>query len=341
MSSHRAPVSTVLSHALVPLLLGAVMALAYLGGFHKPEPRDVRVDVVGTTAQTRVFAQTVQDALGDRVSVRVTPTVEDARAALRDQAVAGAYLPDPRSPRLLVSGAASDTTALAVERMFAPVALAQHLPLTVEDVVPTTADDPSGQSLFFYLVALTVGGYGLAIAVAAAGASRPLRSRLALGAAAAGANAVVVTGIAHLVFDAVGGHPLAVGALALVYSLAVMAFGIGLHPLLGRFTTAAMVVLFVALNFTSSGGVFAPALQPRFFEVLHDFWIGSGLLEATRKIAYFPDAALGGDVAKLVGWLAAGALLVLVGWLRERAATEPAPVESAEELELEENLAAV
>src|SRR3954466_2249361 len=38
----------VLSHLLVPVLLATGMALAYLGGFHQPDPHGVRVDVVGT-----------------------------------------------------------------------------------------------------------------------------------------------------------------------------------------------------------------------------------------------------------------------------------------------------
>jgi hypothetical protein len=44
--------------------------------------------------------------------------------------------------------------------------------------------------------------------------------------------------------------------------------GVGLHPFLGRWTTGTLVLLFVMLNFTGSGGVFAPELQPGFFAAL-------------------------------------------------------------------------
>lgn len=97
-----------------------------------------------------------------------------------------------------------------------------------------------------------------------------------------------------------------------------MLFAIGLHPFIGRFTTLAMVTIFVGLNFTTSGGVFAPALQSKFFAVLHDFWIGAGLNEASRNLAYFPDVSNGGEIAKIVGWLIVGAALVGVVALRER-----------------------
>jgi hypothetical protein len=112
-----------------------------------------------------------------------------------------------------------------------------------------------------------------------------------------------------------------IGVLAWIYSTAIVLIGIGLHPFLGRWTTASLVALFVMLNFTSSGGIFAPALQPGFFASLHSFWIGSGLVEAGRDLMYFPGLGIGRHVVVLLLWLAAGVGLSAIAAAAERRRT--------------------
>jgi hypothetical protein len=337
---NRTVIRHVLTHLLVPLFLGTGMALAYLGGFHEPSPHGLRVDVVGSSPETRVFAQTVQDRLGDRVAVRTVTTEAEARAHLATQDTAGAYVPDPRRPTLLVATAASDTTAVTIERMFAPVALRQGLPLEIADVVPTHPSDPTGQGIFFYLVALTVGAYSSAIAIGVAGARLLMRQRVALAALAAGAVSLLSTLVAGPLYDALPTNVVAIGLLSWLYTAAVVILGVGLHTFLGRFTTATLVALFVMLNFTSSGGVFAPALQPGFFGALHSFWIGSGLVEGGRKLLYFPDLGIGREVLTVALWLAAGLAVAGAAAMVERRRAVPAPVPDPAEAELQETVVA-
>jgi len=353
MSVHSSPAPAwtllrhVLTHLVVPVLLATGMALTYLGAFHQPEPHGVRVDVVGRGPEVAVLAQTVQDRLGDRVAVRTVPTVDDARQALTAREIAGAYVPDPVRPTLMLAGAASDTTAVTVERMLAPVALAQGQPLDVEDVAPTGNTDPTGQGVFFYLVALSVGAYSAAIAIAAAGGRLPMRMRALLAVGAAGAVTLIATVVAGPLYGALPTSAGTIGLLAWIYTTAVVLIGVGLHTFLGRWTTLSLVTLFVMLNFTSSGGVFAPAMQPGFFASLHSFWIGSGLVEAGRTLLYFPGLGVGRQVLVLVLWLTAGAALVTVAAAVERrraarapvAAVRPVPPVAVEE-ELEESVAA-
>jgi hypothetical protein len=319
----------VLTHLLVPVLLATGMALSYLGAFHQPEPHGVRLDVVGGGPQVAVLAQTIQDELGDRAAVRTVPSVAEARDALAHREISGAYVPVPTAPTLLLAGAASDTTAVTVERMLAPVALAQGLPLTVEDVAPADGSDPTGQGIFFYLVALSVGAYSAAIAIGAAGGRLPLRTRGLLGVGAAGVITLLSTVVAGPLYGALPSSSGAIGLLAWVYASAVVLIGVGLHTFLGRWTTVTLVALFVMLNFTSSGGVFAPELQPGFFASLHSFWIGSGLVEAGRTLEYFPDLGIGRDVLILALWLAAGVLLLALAGLAEGRRTAAAPSTAA------------
>jgi hypothetical protein len=336
----------VLTHLVVPLFLATGMALAYLGGFHHPDPRGLKVDVVGDTPRAMLLAQRVQDGLGDRVSVRTVGTEEEARAQIAGRQIVAAYVPDHRAPKLLLATAGSDTTAIAVERMLSPTALSRGLPLQVEDVVPTDSNDPTGQGIFFYLVALSVGGYSAAIAIGAAGAPLRMRSRAALGVLAAGAISLLAVLVAGPLYHVIPSHVLEIGLLSWWYVAAVVLIGIGLHTFLRRYTTATLVALFVMLNFTSSGGVFAPDLQPGFFAALHGFWIGSGFLEAGRNLLYFPAVGIGRDLTILGGWLFAGLAVVAVAAgaeQRRRAAAGNAAVEEEAdpvEEELEETVAA-
>ena len=89
--NHALSIKTIASHVAVPLVIGAVMALAYLGGFHKPDPHDLRVDVVGTGASTQVIAQTLQQDLGDHVSIRTIATADQARDAIEHREIAAAF----------------------------------------------------------------------------------------------------------------------------------------------------------------------------------------------------------------------------------------------------------
>ncbi|MCU1670158.1 MAG: hypothetical protein JWP40_3085 [Blastococcus sp.] len=348
----------VLSHLIVPFFLATGMALAYLGAFHQPEPKTVRLDVVGSGPQVAVLAQTIQNKLGDRAVVHTVPTVGAARSALEHREIAGAYVPDVLSPSLMLAGAASDTTAVTVERMLAPVALAEGLPLRVDDVAPAGPTDPTGQGIFFYLVALSVGSYSAAIAIGAAGGRLPMRIRALLAVGAAAVISVLCTVIAGPLYGALTGHAAAIGLLAWIYASAVVLIGVGLHTFLGRWTTATLVALFVMLNFTSSGGIFAPALQPGFFASLHAFWIGSGLVEAGRTLEYFPALGIGHDVTILLLWLAAGLAVVALAAAAERrrspvaaapttaasprhAAPTPAETDAHREAEVEEEAEAV
>ncbi len=99
---------------------------------------------------------------------------------------------------------------------------------------------------------------------------------------------------------------------AWMYDAIIVALGVGLHPLLGRWTTPILTMLFVMLNFTSSGGIFQPAFQPGFFAGLNAFWSGAAWLQAAQDLQYFPGASLGRSSLVLALWLAAAVLLAVV-----------------------------
>ncbi|MCX5053097.1 MULTISPECIES: hypothetical protein [unclassified Streptomyces] len=314
----------VITHLITPLLMCLGMGLAYMGAFVTPEPHHLPVAVVGSGPQAKVFAQTVKDEAGDKLDVRTVATRSEAVDLLNSRDITGAYVPGARAPELVVASAASDMDATAVEKVFTPVAAAQGVALKVTDVAAPVDDDPTGQGLFFLLIALSIGSYASVAALGAAGGTLPMRMRalLALGVSAvvSGIGALLAGPVFHLAH-----HDLAqLWGMAWLYSAGILFVGVGLHTFLKRWTTLAMMVLFVMLNFTSSGGLFRPDLQNGFFGTLHAFWNGAGFVEGARSLLYFGSDGLSRNVGTLAAWLLLGLVITAIAAVRERAKV-PAP----------------
>jgi hypothetical protein len=330
----------VLTHLLTPLLMCVGMGLGYLGAFGDPAPHHLPVAVVGQAPARLVMAQTLQDRAGDALDVRTVPSREDAVRLLEDRQIYGAYLTDRTAPELLVASAGSDTNATAVEKVFTPVAARQGAPLKVTDVVPPAPHDPTGQGLFFLLVAVSIGSYASVAVIGGAGAVLPMRVRALLAAGMSLVVSAVGALFAGPVFHIVDHGLPGVWGLIWLYSAGILLIGTGLHTFLRRWTTLGVMVLFVMLNFTSSGGVFRPELQNGFFGALHAFWNGAGFIEGARDLVYFHGHGLGGGVLVLTVWLAVGAVTVLAAALTERRhAAEAVPVAQAVETEEEQEMA--
>ncbi|MEU8510634.1 hypothetical protein AB0C76_03445 [Kitasatospora sp. NPDC048722] len=329
-------------HLITPLLMCLGMALAYQGAFHQPEPHHLKVAVVGTTPQTQGLAQAIRAKAGDALDVRALPDRATAEQQLRDRDLVGAFVPDARSPELIVAKGNSDTSVVAATAVFTGVTDRQGLPLRVTDLTTPAKGDPTGQGLFFLLVALSIGSYASVAVIGAAGAALGMRIRALVGLAVSLVVSVIGIVTAGPVFHVVDHDATAVWALGWLYSAGVVFIGTGLHTFLKKWTTLTMMVLFVMLNFTTSGGIYRPELQNGFFGTLHGFWTGAGFLEGARSILYFDGGAgLGGHVLTLAVWLLLGGVVMAAAAVYERRGRRPleaargeaADVEAEEEME--------
>ncbi|MFD7163542.1 hypothetical protein ACFWAG_09230 [Streptomyces violascens] len=303
------------------------MGLAYLGAFATPEPHHLPVAVVGAGPEAKVFAQTVKDKAGDKLDVRTVADRATAVDQLKHRDISGAYVLNAKAPELIVASAGSDMSATAVTKIFTPVASAQDVPLKVTDVVPPVSDDPTGSGIFFLLIAVSIGSYASVAALGAAGAGLSLRVRAALVTGVSFAVSVIGAAFAGPLFHLVDHGLWGVWAMSWLYSAGILFLGAGLHTFLKRWTTLAVMVLFVMLNFTSSGGLFRPELQNGFFGSLHAFWNGAGLVEGIRDLVYFGGHGLARNVWVLAAWLVLGlAVMAIAGLVEHRRARAAAPV---------------
>ncbi|MFE3882588.1 ABC transporter permease [Streptomyces lydicus] len=222
------------------------------------------------------------------------------------------------APELLVATAGSDTSASVVQKVFTPVAAQQGAPLKVTDVAPTAEDDPTGQGIFFLLVAISIGSYASVAVIGGAGAVLPVRLRAALAIGTSFVVGLIGAAFAGPVFHLVDHGLRGLWGMAWLYSAGILLIGTGLHTFLKRWTTLGVMALFVMLNFTSSGGIFRPEMQNGFFAALHSFWNGAGFVEGTRSHVYFDDYGLSGHVWTLGWWLVAGLLMIGAAALAEK-----------------------
>ncbi|GAA2431574.1 hypothetical protein ACFPFX_27695 [Streptomyces mauvecolor] len=317
----------VLTHLITPLLMCLGMGLAYLGAFATPEPHHLPVAVVGAGPEAKVFAQTVKDKAGDKLDVRTVADRATAVDQLEHRDISGAYVLNAKAPELIVASAGSDMSATAVTKVFTPVASAQGVPLKVTDVVPPVSGDPTGSGIFFLLIAVSIGSYASVAALGAAGAGLSLKVRAALVTGVSFTVSVIGAAFAGPLFHLVDHGLWGVWAMSWLYSAGILFLGAGLHTFLKRWTTLAVMVLFVMLNFTSSGGLFRPELQNGFFGSLHAFWNGAGFVEGIRDLVYFGSHGLGRNVWVLAAWLVLGlAVMAVAGLVERRRAGVAAPV---------------
>ncbi|MFI0905983.1 ABC transporter permease [Streptomyces sioyaensis] len=257
-------------------------------------------------------------AHGASRGVRTPGGADSAGASTGRGGAGGAAGPTRPAPELLVATAGSDTSATVVQKIFTPIAAQQGAPLKVTDVVPTTGDDPTGQGIFFLLVAISIGSYASVAVIGGAGAVLPIRLRAALALGTSFVVGLIGTAFAGPVFHLVDHGLAGLEGMAWLYSAGILLIGTGLHTFLRRWTTLGVMALFVMLNFTSSGGIFRPEMQNGFFAALHSFWNGAGFVEGTRSHVYFDGYGLSGHVWTLVWWLVAGLVTVGAAALAER-----------------------
>jgi hypothetical protein len=315
--------------------------LCYTSALQAPAPHGVPVAVAGPAAQTTPLRDGLARAAGPAFDVQAAPAPAAAAREVAGQDLDGAYVPAAQpggTATVIVAAASGNAVTAAVESLFRAVAAHQGARLAVRDVRPLPAGDTSGLSVFFFMIACTLGGF---LAVTATGLAAPAlrpRSRWPLFGAVAIATPILAYLLAGPGLGAIGGPAGAIAALlgtGALYVLIITMIARGLQLVLGTIGMLfAGFAVFVLLNFPSSGDSAPGPMLPTFWHVLNRFWIGASASDAFRGIVYFGGQGAGTGVLKLLGWLAVGAVLLALGWVKlQRGGQEvtPAGAGAAEE----------
>jgi hypothetical protein len=252
---------------------------------------------------------------GDPLDARRASSRPAALSGIDDREVYGAY--EAATNRLFVASAANRATAIALEQTFNRVAAAQRKPaVRVTDVKPLPPKDPNGTAAFYAMIAWVFGGYIASTLIGLIGRPRSRSRRRA--AARIGALAVhgIVAAILSVVilrvsFDVFSGHVVALCAIAALTIFASGAASAGIQAAAGPAGTALVILVFVILGNSASGGPFARPLLPGLWRTIGGVLPPGASVDLARSALFFDGARIAGPILVLVGWAALGTALAL------------------------------
>ena len=259
----------------------------------------------------------------------------DALSQIDDREVYGAY--EAATNRLFVASAANRATAVALEQTFNRIAAAQDRPaVRVTDVKPLPPKDPNGTAAFYAVIAWMFGGYIGATLIGLIGSPRSTSRRRAAARIGALAGFGIVAGILSVVmlrvsFGVFSGHVVAMCAIGALTIFASGAATAGIQAAAGPAGTGLVILVFVILGNSASGGPFARPLLPGLWRTIGGVLPPGASVDLTRSALFFDGARIAGPILVLVAWAVLGTLLALAlgGRIMDPADTEAAAAAGA------------
>jgi hypothetical protein len=330
--ANTAPSPRAVTLVLLPAtVLMLAFAFFYVGAFHDPTPHHVPLAVVGPPA----VAVPLNRLPGDPLDARPVSSRADALSQIDDRDVYGAY--EPTTNRLFVASAANRATAVALEQTFDLIAEAQNRPaVRVTDIKPLPPKDPNGTAAFYAVVAWMFGGYIGATLIGLIGSPRSTSRKRAAARIGALAGFAIVSGILSVVmlrasFGVFSGHVDAICAIAVLTILASGAATAGIQAAAGPAGTGLVILVFVILGNSASGGPFARPLLPGLWRTIGGVLPPGASVDLSRSALFFGGARIVGPILVLVVWAVLGTLLALAlgGRIMDPADTEAAAAAGA------------
>lgn len=201
-----------------------------------------------------------------------------------------------------------------IRQVFTSAAQRTGTAVDFHELVPTRPGDTLGTSPFYLLMACTLPVYFLVVAMQrAVGFTRRAHVATMAGGGAVAALGCYLT--AAYGMDAIPRHPLDLLYLFLL-TQSVSLTSYGLVSFLGPFFPGVSVTLFIMLSIPSSGATVPVDLLPGFFRLIHPFLPMGETADALCNVDYFGERRLDRPAAVLCTWVAVGAALIVLGYLK-------------------------
>jgi hypothetical protein len=306
------------------IVVGLVITFAFVGFFtsalHDPKPNNLPVAVVGAPAVAAQVQQGLDQALPGGFDVRRYAAEGDARRALGDQRVDGAFLPSAQ-PRLLLAGGAGANAATALRTAFGAAAGAKGQHLAVEDVAPLPEHDSRGLSAFFTVAGASVGSLVFAAALFFLGGHAghvPLRLRLSLIAAFAVAAGLVIAVDTDFVVDGLAGAFWGVAGIGALLAATVALLTTAVVRWLGLPGIGLCVLALMLFSLPASGGAVGPEFVPDFYQTVAAVLPSHAAVLALRGTVYFDGGGTTTPILILLAWMSAAVLAILAAHVLRR-----------------------
>ncbi|MCT1368422.1 ABC transporter permease [uncultured Kocuria sp.] len=326
-SGIKSGASKVLKFSIVlPMFLTIMFPLIYGFSMHSPQPHGMKIAIVGSDAQTQHLATKLDAQAGDAYDVTAVGSVDDAKHAIKSLDIRAAW--DPKTNTEYVATMGSTSAAQFAEGYLdkvAPQVLTQtgqyqdpsQVPKpTVDDLVPPPPNDGMGTSLMFMGLPVLLAGFMTAVGLRSNLAKLSGKVAISIMGVMALFYATIPVFIAYAVHGAFTEHALPVYLLLAGMCFTVMLFHTGGMRLIGLYMALPTMFLLVLLGIPSSGAGMAIELVPPIFQGLHRVLPTPALMEALRRILYFPDAPLSASLSTLLLWFFLAVILLAASFLR-------------------------
>jgi hypothetical protein len=293
---HRPPAAAIL---IVPLIVAVVLTL-FAWPSSRLEPRDLPIGVAGPEAAVQPLERRLAAQEG-AFEVHRYATEADARDAIENREVYGAFVAEPGGATVLTSSAGSP----AVAQLLTHAAAEQDA--EVEDVVTTS---PAASGLGSSVLPLVLAGIVTGVLAALAVSRGTARVGLTLaGSVLAGLSAALIADTWLGIVE--GDWIVNAGAFALTF-LAISAAMVGLYSLFGKtgLGIGAAVLVFIGNPFSAAAT--APELLPEPVGGLGQLLPPGAGANLLRSTGFFDGAGSAEHIAVLAVWAVLGVAATLI-----------------------------
>ncbi|MFE5874841.1 ABC transporter permease [Rhodococcus sp. NPDC056506] len=309
---------------LVAVVLGlsaviGLMLLAFVLPSVNSGPHELKLGISGPAQATTQISASLEASKPGAFDTQDFADADALRDAIRNRDVVGGIVVDATGPHVLIATAGGTPIAQTLTGVASGLSDASGTEVPVEDVVPLTADDPTGAGLTALALPLVFGGIMPAVVLVQL-FPRSIAKRVLGAVGVAVVAGFALTAILQFGTNSLDGNYL-LTALALTMGISAISLPIlGLESLLGMkgFALGAVTMMFVGNPL--SGMATTAAWLPAGWGALGQLLPPGAAGASVRSMAFFDGHGAAAPLLVLVCWIAVGiALCVAAG--RKKAST--------------------
>ena len=317
---------------LVAVVLGlsaviGLMLLAFVLPSVNSGPHELKLGISGPAQATTQISASLEASKPGAFDTQDFADADALRDAIRNRDVVGGIVVDATGPHVLIATAGGTPIAQTLTGVASGLSDASGTEVPVEDVVPLTADDPTGAGLTALALPLVFGGIMPAVVLVQL-FPRSIAKRVLGAVGVAVVAGFALTAILHFGTNSLDGNYL-LTALALTMGISAISLPIlGLESLLGMkgFALGAVTMMFVGNPL--SGMATTAAWLPAGWGALGQLLPPGAAGASVRSMAFFDGHGAAAPLLVLVCWIGVGiALCVVAG--RKKASTPVVEPEAA------------
>lgn len=297
----------------------ALVSLAFLLPMKHSGPHDLPVGIAGPAATVAQVEKALAAQSPETLDLRGYNSTGELRTAISEREVVGGIAITPTGPTMLVTSAGGAQIAQTLRTVAAQMSQQVGIAVPVEDVVPTTSDDPQAAGIAGLALPLVLGGIVPAVAFITLIPGKPLQQ----GAAAVALSVLAGFGLGLILRFAIGTIDGNVIAVSLGVALGMLAISLTLIGLAGNIGMAGFglgAVTMMIIGNPLSGVATSPYWLPSGWAELGQLLPPGASGTLLRSLAFFDGHGGAHALIVLLCWTAIGAGLMLLAHKRSPSA---------------------